>query len=192
MTCSGISEPICCLVLPYEHVFSAPAVSIQSPHWNTQCRCTLDAVIMPVRTRLNIVPISAVFVLCFHLSRRFSLLLYVLPSGFWSHLTSLEALCSEELQAACPQAQPQGPTTAGAENLASWRGMWSLCLSPGMQIYDPRGDADSYTEWLIYSKHSPGRGLRVWKYSMRTRLHTLTTFTNGYVKQGCATPFRQA
>lgn len=174
--------------------FSAPAVSIQSSHCDTQRWCTLDAVIMPVWMRLNIVYSDKLFlsILCFHLSRCFSLLLYVLPSGFWSHLTSLEALCSEELQAARPQAQPQGPTTAGAENLASWGGMWSLCLSPGMQIYDPRGDADSYTEWLIYSKHSLGRGLRVWKYSMRTQLHTLTTFTNGYVNQGFATPFRQA
>lgn len=111
---------------------------------------------------------------------------------FWSHLTSLGALGAEELQAASPPAEPQGSTAAGAGNLAGWSGMWSLCLSPGMQIHDPRGNADSYTEWLIYSQHSPGRGLRVWEYSMRTRLHTLTTFTNEYVKQGFATPFRQA
>lgn len=40
------------------------------------------------------------------------------------------------------------------------------------------GGADSCTEWLIYSQHSPGRRLSVWEHSTRTQLHTLATFTN--------------
>lgn len=57
---------------------------------------------------------------------------------FW-FLFPPEALGAEELQAVCPPAQPQGSTAAGAGNLAGRAGMWSHRLSPGMQIYYPRG-----------------------------------------------------
>lgn len=163
-------------------------MSIQWPHWNTQCWCTLDAVVMPVWTRLNIVYSDK---RCFC-----PICVFIFPVAFFWFLVPPDKPGGPLLRGtpACPSpsSAPGGATTAGVENLASWGVMWSSCLSPGMQIYDPRGDADSYTEWLIYSKHSPGRGLRVCIYSMRTWLHTLTTFTNGYVKQGFATPFRQA
>ena len=69
-----------------------------------------------------------------------------LPSGFWSHLSNLEAPGAEKLQAASTHAEPQGSTAAGSGNLADWAGMRGLCLSPGMQIPNPRGAADSYTE----------------------------------------------
>lgn len=116
--------------------------------------------------------------------------LFGLPSAFWSHLSSLKALGTEELQPGWSPAQPQGSSATGARNLVSRGGMCSHCLSPGMQIYHPPGNAGFHTEWLMYSKHSPGQGFRVWKYSMRIWLHTLTTFTNEYVKQGFAAPLR--
>lgn len=145
-------------------------------------KCLISLITMNTMVAYTVLSFSLLLPLCF---------LFGLPSGFWSHLTGRGGPGHRGAPSCLsPSWAPGGSTAAGAGNLAGWAGMWSL--SPGMQIHDPRGDADSYTELLIYSQHSPGRGLRVWEYSTRTWLHTLTTFTNEYVKQDFATPFRQA
>lgn len=58
----------------------------------------------------------------------------------------MEALGTEELQAASPLAEPQGSAAAGAGNLAGWAGTRSLSLSPGMQIHDPKGSVQTTTQ----------------------------------------------